>query len=70
LVYVSVANATLTRSQQFERDGLEAMAPLHVNGVRDYLVDLASDDDFEAVGRVVDAVADKLVVANSESEIR
>jgi DNA-binding MarR family transcriptional regulator len=49
---------------------LEAMAPTHVNGVRDYLVDLASCDDFEALGRVMNAVADKLVVTHPESEIR
>jgi len=49
---------------------LEAMAPTHVNGVRDYLVDLASDEDLEALGRVMNAVADKLVVAHPESEIR
>ena len=49
---------------------LEAMAPTHVNGVRDYLVDLASDEDFDALGRVMNAVADKLVVAHPESEIR
>ncbi len=49
---------------------LEEMAPLHVNGVRDYLVDLADDGDFAALGRVMDAVADKLVVAHPESEIR
>jgi DNA-binding MarR family transcriptional regulator len=49
---------------------LETMAPVHVNGVRDYLVDLASDEDFEALGRVMNAVADKLVVTHPESEIR
>jgi DNA-binding MarR family transcriptional regulator len=49
---------------------LEAMAPVHVNGVRDYLVDLVSAEDFEALGRVMNAVADKLVVAHPESEIR
>lgn len=49
---------------------LVRMAPTHVNGVRDYLVDLASPDDFEALGRVMNAVADKLVVAHPESEIR
>jgi DNA-binding MarR family transcriptional regulator len=52
----------------FER--LKEMAPTHVNGVRDYLVDLASDADFEALGRVMNAVADKLVVTHPESEIR
>ena len=41
-----------------------------MNGVRDSLVDLASCDDFEALGRVMNAVADKLVVAHPESEIR
>jgi DNA-binding MarR family transcriptional regulator len=49
---------------------LEQMAPTHVNGVRDHLVDLASADDFEALGRVMNAVADKLVVTHPESEIR
>ena len=49
---------------------LERMAPTHVNGVRDYLVDLASCEDFEALGRVMNAVADKLVVTHPESEIR
>ena len=44
--------------------------PTHVNGVRDYLVDLTSAEDFEALGRVMNAVADKLVVAHPESEIR
>ena len=52
----------------FER--LKEMAPTHVNGVRDYLVDIASGSDFEALGRVMNAVADKLVVAHPESEIR
>ena len=49
---------------------LERMAPTHVNGVRDYLVDLASSEDFAALGRVMNAVADKLVVTHPESEIR
>jgi len=35
-------------------------APTHVKGVRRYLVDLASADDFAGVGRVFDAVADNL----------
>ena len=26
-----------------------SMAPVHVNGVRDYLVDIASPEDFEAL---------------------
>lgn len=45
-------------------------APVHVEGVRDHLVDLAADDDFEAVGRVMDAVADHLIAAHPEMEIR
>ena len=49
---------------------LQRMAPTHVNGVRDYLVDLTTCEDFEALGRVMNAVADKLVVAHPESEIR
>ncbi len=51
-------------------DLLQAMAPVHVNGVRDYLVDLASAEDFEALGRVMNTVADKLVVTHPEAEIR
>jgi DNA-binding MarR family transcriptional regulator len=51
-------------------DLLVRMAPTHVNGVRDYLVDLATDDDLKALGRVMNSVADKLVVAHPESEIR
>ena len=51
-------------------DLLTAMAPIHVNGVRDYLVDLASAEDFEALGRVMNTVADKLVVTHPEAEIR
>jgi DNA-binding MarR family transcriptional regulator len=49
---------------------LERMAPTHVSGVRDYLVDLATSEDFAALGRVMNAVSDKLVVTHPESEIR
>ncbi len=38
--------------------------------MRDYLVDLTTREDFEALGRVMNSVADKLVVAHPESEIR
>lgn len=51
-------------------DLLQRAAPLHVRGVREHLVDLASDDDLEACGRVLDAVADQLVSAHPEMEIR
>jgi len=49
---------------------LESMAPTHVNGVRDYLVDLACDADLEALGRVMNAVADKLAAGHPEMDIR
>jgi DNA-binding MarR family transcriptional regulator len=52
------------------RDLLERAAPSHVASVRAYLVDLGSDADFEAVGRVFDAVSDKLIEAHPEMEIR
>jgi hypothetical protein len=41
-----------------------------VTGVRDNLVDLVSPEDFEAVGRVFDAVSDHLVAAHPEMEMR
>ena len=59
--------ATLTEKGQ---DLLERAAPSHVTGVRAHLVDLADSDDFEALGRVFDAVADHLVSAHPEMEIR
>lgn len=49
---------------------LREAAPTHVAGVRRYLVDLASDEDFEAVGRVFDLVTDHLVAANPAMDIR
>ena len=49
---------------------LEAAAPTHVEGVRRFLLDLAGDDDFAAVGRVFDAVADRLVEGNPSADIR
>lgn len=49
---------------------LEAAAPTHVEGVRRFLVDLADEDDFAAVGRVFNAVADKLVDSNPAADIR
>ena len=51
-------------------DLLVRVAPVHVNGVRDHLVDLADPEDFAAVGRVFNAVADHLVAARPEIEIR
>lgn len=51
-------------------DLLVRCAPTHVSGVRDHLVDLADAEDFEAVGRVMNAVADHLISAHPEMEIR
>jgi DNA-binding MarR family transcriptional regulator len=51
-------------------DLLVRAAPTHVAGVRAHLVDLATDDDFAALGRVFDAVSDNLISAHPEMEIR
>jgi DNA-binding MarR family transcriptional regulator len=51
-------------------DLLGRMAPMHVNGVRDHLVDLVSREDLLAMGRVMNAVSDNLVAAHPEMEIR
>jgi DNA-binding MarR family transcriptional regulator len=53
--------------------GLELLAeaaPLHVEGVRSYLLDVADKADFDAVGRVMDAVSDQLIAGHPEMEIR
>ena len=49
---------------------LSNVAPTHVAGVRDHLVDLVDSDDFQALGRVMDAVADHLVARHPEMEMR
>ena len=51
-------------------DLLERAAHVHVEGVRSHLVDLASDEDFAAVGRVMNAVCDHLIAAHPEMELR
>ncbi|MGY2702381.1 MULTISPECIES: MarR family winged helix-turn-helix transcriptional regulator [unclassified Nocardioides] len=51
-------------------DLLVRVAPMHVGGVRAHLVDLASREDFRAVGRVMNAVSDHLVAAHPEMEMR
>jgi DNA-binding MarR family transcriptional regulator len=59
--------ASLTdKGQEF----LESLAPIHVNGVRDHLVDLCSPEDFAALGRAMDAVADHLIARHPEMEMR
>ena len=49
---------------------LENVAPTHVAGVRAHLVDLVGSEDFAAVGRVMNVVADHLIAAHPEMEIR
>jgi DNA-binding MarR family transcriptional regulator len=49
---------------------LVAAAHVHVNGVRDYLVDRVGSDDFSALGRVMDAVTDRLIACHPEMDIR
>ena len=51
-------------------DLLVEAAPVHVQGVREYLVDLASTDDFAALGRVMDAVTDALIECHPEADLR
>jgi DNA-binding MarR family transcriptional regulator len=52
------------------RRALEEASPTHVAGVRRMLVDLAGSDDFEAVGRVFDAVTDALIESHPGMDIR
>lgn len=49
---------------------LEKAARSHVEGVRRYIVDISAPEDFEAMGRVMDAVSDFLVARHPEAEIR
>ena len=58
---------TLTDKGQ---DLLVRAAHLHVASVREHLVDLAADDDFAALGRVMNAVSDHLISDHPEMEIR
>jgi DNA-binding MarR family transcriptional regulator len=51
-------------------DLLTRTAPVHVGGVREHLVDLATREDFLALGRVMNAVSDNLVEAHPEMEMR
>jgi DNA-binding MarR family transcriptional regulator len=51
-------------------DLLVEAAPVHVQGVRDYLVDIADPGDFAALGRVMNAVADELIECHPEADIR
>lgn len=49
---------------------LENVAPSHVDGVRDHLVDLVDPEDFRALGRVMNAVCDHLIAAHPDREMR
>lgn len=49
---------------------LEAAAPLHVRGVREHLLDASTSDDFSALGRVMNQVADHLLADNPSIELR
>jgi DNA-binding MarR family transcriptional regulator len=49
---------------------LEEAAHLHVAGVRDNLVDLVSPEDFAALGRVMNAVTDRLIASHPSAEMR
>jgi DNA-binding MarR family transcriptional regulator len=51
-------------------DLLVSAAHVHVTGVRDYLVDLVEPADFAALGRVMDAVSDRLIACHPEMDIR
>jgi len=49
---------------------LTEAAHVHVTGVRDYLVDLVTPEDFAALGRVMNAVSDGLIACHPEMDIR
>jgi len=49
---------------------LRTAAPDHVETVRRSLIDLVDRDDLMALGRVMDAVCDRLIAAHPEREIR
>ncbi|MDR7309162.1 DNA-binding MarR family transcriptional regulator [Nocardioides luteus] len=49
---------------------LRQAAHVHVTGVRDYLIDLVSEDDFAALGRVMNAVSDHLISDRPGIEMR
>jgi len=43
-------------------------APTHVTGVREHFVDLATDEEFATMGRLMNAVADHLLAVNPAFE--
>jgi DNA-binding MarR family transcriptional regulator len=48
------------------RRKLVEAAPTHVRGVREHLVDVASPDDFAALGRIFNEVSDRLLRGRSD----
>ena len=46
---------------------LALAAPTHVNGVQNHLVQVASPEDFAALGRIFNAVSDRLIVGFDEA---
>lgn len=67
------ADLVLRHAAESDRRGVEAVmtaegwrklveaAPTHVRGVRKHLVDVASRDDFAALGRIFNEVSDRLM---------
>jgi DNA-binding MarR family transcriptional regulator len=67
------ADLVVRHAAESDRRGVEAVmtdqgrqklveaAPTHVRGVRKHLVDLASRDDFAALGRIFNEVSDRLL---------
>ncbi|CUR58241.1 putative transcriptional regulator, MarR family [metagenome] len=49
---------------------LEKAAPSHVDGVRRHFVDACSEADFAVLGRVMNAVTDRLIGDHPEAEMR
>ncbi|NYI46408.1 DNA-binding MarR family transcriptional regulator [Nocardioides aromaticivorans] len=49
---------------------LRTAAPSHVETVRQSLIDLVAPEDLDALGRVMDAVCDRLIDAHPERELR
>ncbi len=49
---------------------LERAAPEHVDGVRRHFVDACSETDFAVLGRVMNAVTDRLIGEHPEAEMR
>jgi DNA-binding MarR family transcriptional regulator len=43
---------------------LKQAAPTHVRGVREHLIGLSTPEDFAALGRIFDAVSDRLLVGH------